>query len=155
MALFISGRPSSRAHLTYQVGWHGNSSPPDPLTLSARVTCELPCRRSSSASGSMSLTRPLPQAPPRRAPHYPAPLFLLGKDEQCSPLLFFVHRSRCYVRPPRCFSSSRRLPSQGTAAPPSHCQALCLTPPLFCRPMPEPELSSAMSMSSIEPRRQH
>jgi hypothetical protein len=40
MTLFISGRPSNRAHFPYQVGLHGNSSPPDPLL-------SLPARRVS------------------------------------------------------------------------------------------------------------
>jgi hypothetical protein len=30
MTLFISGRPSSRAHFPYQAGLRGNKSPPDP-----------------------------------------------------------------------------------------------------------------------------
>jgi hypothetical protein len=42
VAMFISGPPSSQAHFPYQAGLHGNSSPPNPLSLSAHVMCELP-----------------------------------------------------------------------------------------------------------------
>jgi hypothetical protein len=55
--------------------------------LSLPTTCEPP---SSGAFGSMSPTRPLPRAPPRRAPHWPAG-----------------------TRPHSCFSQPRRLPSRG------------------------------------------
>jgi hypothetical protein len=42
VAMFISSLPSSRAHFPYQAGLCGNRSPPDPLSLSARATCEPP-----------------------------------------------------------------------------------------------------------------
>jgi hypothetical protein len=47
--MFISGLPSSRAHFPYQVGLCGNRSPPDPLSLSARATCEPPHHRLAPA----------------------------------------------------------------------------------------------------------
>jgi hypothetical protein len=47
--MFISSLPSSRAHFPYQAGLCGNRSPPDPLSLSARATCEPPHHRPALA----------------------------------------------------------------------------------------------------------
>jgi hypothetical protein len=149
--MFISGGPSSQTHFPYQADLCGNISPPDPLL-------SLPARRvnrpatalrqpppSSGASRSMSPTRPLP--PPFYSP---------GQGRVVLTPSFFSPPLKSLLRlPPHCFSPPRRLPSRGAAAPPSHCQALRLTPLLFCRPMPELELTSATSASSIEPCRQH
>jgi hypothetical protein len=93
----------------------------------------------------MSPTRPLP----------PSLLFSRARTSSAHPFFFSPPLKSLLRLPPHCFSPPRRLPSRGAAAPPSRCQALRLTPLLFCRPMPELELTSATSASSIEPRRHH
>jgi hypothetical protein len=149
--MFISGGPSSQTHFPYQADLCGNISPPDPLlSLPARhvnrpATALRQPPPSSGASRSMSPTRPLP----------PSLLFSRARTSSAHPFFFFSSVEVTATSAPHCFSPPRRLPSRGAAAPPSHCQALRLTPLLFYRPMPELELTSATSASSIKPHRQH
>jgi hypothetical protein len=106
MSLFVSGRPSSRAHFPYQAGLRGNSSPLDPLALFARTTCEPPCRHpvpvhlgQCHRPGHCLELRPDVRLTGQLEPPF---LFLPGKDEQCSPL-FSLRRSCCSVCPLAAF----------------------------------------------------
>jgi hypothetical protein len=83
-----------------------------------------------------------------RARAGPAPLFLPQQDpvctHHCSPASF------CFPTgsPPPAMAEA--ISFAGRSAP-----QLRLAPPLFCRPMLEPELTSATSVSSIEPHQQY
>jgi hypothetical protein len=106
MTLFISGRPSSRAHFPYQASLRGNKSPPDPPPPPPYSLCPRDVQAAllrhiwvnvtdQAVASSSALT--CASLASRNPPPF---FFLLGKDKQCSPLLFFPPPKSLLRQPP-------------------------------------------------------